>query len=62
MCVCVGGWMLKNYIFKAQYKSGGDLLAADTKLDCIWIRKEELKNFIKKTALLDTLNNCILDF
>jgi len=52
----------KCYIFKAQYKSGGDLLALTTGFDYAWIRKDELPDFIKNSDYLECLNNIILDF
>lgn len=51
----------KNYIFKAQYKSGGELLALSS-FDYAWIRKEELSDFIKDEKYLACLNDIILDF
>lgn len=51
----------KHYIFKAQYKSGGELLAL-AKYDYAWIRKEELPDFIKDEKYLACLNDIILDF
>lgn len=51
----------KHYIFKAQYKSGGQHLAK-TKIDYAWIRKEELPDFIKNPDYLECLNSLILDF
>lgn len=51
----------KYYFFKAQYKSGADSLA-QSKADYVWIRKDELKDFIKDKTYLDCLMNFILDF
>jgi hypothetical protein len=51
----------KHYFFKAQYKSGAENLP-DSKNDFIWIRKDELKNFIKDPDYLKCLNDFILDF
>lgn len=51
----------KFYFFKAQYKSGAQFLAL-SKLDFVWIRKEEIKQFIKNKDYLECLNNFILDF
>jgi len=52
----------KIYFFKAQYKSGAELLAGATQLDYVWIRKDELKDFIKNKDYLQCLNDFILDF
>ncbi|CAF0805276.1 unnamed protein product [Brachionus calyciflorus] len=51
----------KQYFFKAQYKSGAQFLAS-SKFDFVWIRKDELKDFIKNKDYLECLNNFILDF
>jgi len=51
----------KHYIFKAQYKSGGELLAK-SRIEYAWIRKDELKDFIDNPEYLECLNNLILDF
>jgi large subunit ribosomal protein L46 len=51
----------KQYFFKAQYKSGAQHLAS-SKFDFVWIRKDELKDFINDKAYLECLNNFILDF
>ena len=52
----------KHYIFKAQYKTGAELLAFQTKFDHAWVRKEELADFIKNKDYLECLNSFILDF
>jgi hypothetical protein len=54
--------MKKYYFFKAQYKSGGELLAISKDLDFVWIRKDELKYFIKNKDYLESIYNFILDF
>lgn len=51
----------KYYFFKAQYKSGADSLA-QSKVDFVWVRKDELKDLIKDKKYLDCLLNFILDF
>ncbi|RNA09918.1 transcription initiation factor IIA subunit 2 [Brachionus plicatilis] len=51
----------KQYFFKAHYKSGAQHLAS-SKFDFVWIRKDELKDFIKNKDYLACLNNFILDF
>jgi hypothetical protein len=51
----------KYYFFKAQYKSGAQFLAA-SKIDFVWIRKDEIKDFIKNKDYLECLHNFILDF
>jgi len=52
----------KLYFFKAQYKSGAEQLASSD-LEFVWIRKDELKNFIKNdNEYLQCLDNFILDF
>lgn len=51
----------KQYFFKAQYKSGAQHLAL-SKYDFVWIRKDELKDFIKNKDYLACLKNFILDF
>lgn len=51
----------KHYFFKCQYISGAEFLAA-SKYDFIWIRKEELKNFVKNQNYLNCLEDFILDF
>lgn len=51
----------KQYFFKAQYKSGAESLAK-SKIDYVWIRKDELKEFITDQPYLQCLMNFILDF